>query len=175
MIDAGVFRDEDHVELLEGLLVNKMVKKDPHNFSVAELGESLREILKPDWIVLEEKSVVLSRSWRPEPDLAVARGPRGRYRSHAPRGADLGLLVEVADASYPIDRGKKWRKYAAARVAVYWILNLPQRQLEVYSLPSGRGQHAAYQEVRIYGPDDEVPVIVEGHERGRIKVREVLP
>jgi hypothetical protein len=109
MIDAGVFGDEDHVELLGGLLVDKMVKKDPHNFSVGELGEALRDIVKPDWIVREEKSVVLGRSWRPEPDIAVARGPGTRYRSSAPRRADLGLLAEVADASYQIDRGKKRR------------------------------------------------------------------
>ena len=175
MIDAGVFRDEDHVELLGGLLVDKMVKKDPHNFSVGELGEALREILKPDWMVREEKSVVLGRFWRPEPDIAVARGPGTRYRSSAPRRADLGLLAEVADASYPNDRGMKWRRYAAAGVAVYWILNLPQRQLEVYSVPSGRGKLAAYRDVQLFGPDDEVPVILEGRERGRIKIGDLLP
>ena len=175
MIDAGVFRDADHVELLGGLLVDKMVTKDPHNFSVGELGEALRDILKPDWVVREEKSVVLGRFWRPEPDIAVARGPRDRYRSSAPRRADLGLLAEVADASYPTDRGWKWRKYAASGVTVYWILNLPQRQLEVDSMPSGRGKLAKYGDVQVYGPDDEVPVILEGRERGRIKIRDVLP
>jgi len=175
MIDAGVFRDEDHVELLGGLLVDKMVKKDPHNFAVGELAERFRDALKPAWVVLEEKSVVLGRFWRPEPDVAVARGPRARYRSNAPGRDDLGLLVEVADTSYAKDRGKKWRKYAAAKIATYWIVNLPQRQIEVYTASFGRGKSAGYRDVTIYGEDDEVPLIIEGRELGRIKVRDVLP
>jgi Uma2 family endonuclease len=175
MIDAGVFRDEDHVELLGGLLVDTMVKKDPHNFSVDALAEAFRDLLKPDWIVREEKSVILGRFWRPEPDVAVARGPRARYRSRAPRRADLGLLAEVADASYPKDRGTKWCKYAASGVAVYWIVNLLHRQIEVDTSPSGRGKSAAYQDVTIYGADAEVPVVLEGRELGRIKVGDVLP
>jgi Uma2 family endonuclease len=174
MIDAGIFRDEDHVELLGGLLVDKMVKKDPHNFSVGELGELFRDALKPDWTVREEKSVVLGLFWRPEPDVAVARGPRDRYRSKAPRSADLGLLVEVADSSYAKDRGAKWRQYAASGVSVYWIVNLPERRIEVYSAPSGRGRSAVYRDVTIYGPEEEVPLILEGRELGRIKVSEVL-
>ena len=38
MIDAGIFRDEDHVELLGGLLVDKMVKHPPHNVAVGNLA-----------------------------------------------------------------------------------------------------------------------------------------
>ncbi len=175
MIDAGIFRDEDHVELLGGLLVDKMVKRDPHNFAIVELSELLRDVLKPAWVIREEKSVVIGRSWRPEPDIAVARGPRNRYRSQDPRSVDLGMLVEVADSSYAIDRGSKWRRYAAVKVPVYWILNLPQRQIEVYSTPSGRGKAASYRDSQVYGQDDEVPVTLEGRELGRIKVKDVLP
>jgi Uma2 family endonuclease len=175
MVDMGVFRDDDHVELLGGLLVDKMTTNDPHDFAVDQLGAILTRGLPAEWIARQEKSVVLGRFWRPQPDVAVARGPRTRYRSSAPRSADLGMLIEVADTSDPKDRGEKWRKYAAAKIPVYWIVNLPQRQIEVYASPSGRGQSAAYQDVKIYGPDDEVPVTLEGCEVGRIKVRNILP
>jgi Uma2 family endonuclease len=174
MIAAGVFRDEDHVELLGGLLVEKMVKQDPHNFTIDMLGAILSDDLPDDWIARQEKSVVLGRFWRPEPDIAVVRGPRERYRSKGPRRADLAMLVEVADSSYAKDRGTKWRKYAATGVAVYWIVNLPLRQIEVYSAPAGRGKSAAYRDIKIYGPDDEVPLVLDGRELGRIKVSEVL-
>jgi Uma2 family endonuclease len=174
MIDAGIFRDQDHVELLGGLLVDKMVKNDPHNFTIDMLGAMLDRILAPFWIARQEKSVVLGVFWRPEPDIAIARGPRERYRAKAPRRADLGMLIEVADSSYAKDRGPKWRKYAASGVSVYWIVNLPLRQIEVYSAPAGRGKSAAYREVKSYGADEEVPYILEGHEFGRIKVSEIL-
>ena len=64
MIDAGIFRDTDHVELLGGLLVDKMVKHDPHDFAIDMLGTNLDHLLPPDWIAREEKSVVLGRFWR---------------------------------------------------------------------------------------------------------------
>ena len=174
MIDAGVFRDEDHVELLGGLLVDKMVKKDPHNFAIDMLGAIFNDELPDDWIARQEKSVVLGRFWRPEPDIAIVRGPRERYRSKGPRRADLGMLVEVADSSYAKDRGTKWRKYAASGVSVYWIVNLPQRQIEVYSAPAGRGKSAGYRDIKIYGRMTKFRLILEGRELGRIKVSEVL-
>jgi hypothetical protein len=151
-----------------------MVKKSPHNFSVGALADVLRDILERDWIVREEKSLVLGLFWRPEPDLAIARGPRDRYRSRDPRRADLGMLVEVADSSYAQDRGAKWRKYAASGVSVYWIVNLPERRIEVYSAPAGRGKSARYRDSEFFGPGDEVPLVLDGRELGRIQVSDVL-
>jgi len=174
MIEAGIFRDEDHVELLGGILVDKMTKHDPHNFTVDALGARVRTSVEPEWTVREEKSIVLGRFSRPEPDVAVAHGPRERYRSSSARPPDLGLLIEVADSSYAIDRGKKWQQYATARIPVYWIVNLPQSQIEVYSAPSGKGRSAAYRDVALYARDDLVPVVLEGKELGRIPVRDVL-
>ena len=84
-------------------------------------------------------------------------------------------LIEVADVSYAKDRGLKWRRYASVGVGHYWIVNLKQKRIEVYSQPEGRGKAAGFKEVAFYGPDDEVPVILEGQERGRIAVRDVLP
>jgi Uma2 family endonuclease len=174
MIGAGVFGEHDHVELLEGILVDKMTKHPPHNFTVTTIADTIRAVVGSDWVVREEKSVVLGRFSRPEPDVAIARGPRDRYRSVSPSTADLTARIEVADTSYAKDRGNKWRKYAASKVPVYWILNLPLRQIEVYTEPSGRGKTAAYQVSKVYGEDDEVPIILAGRELGRLKVRDVL-
>lgn len=175
MIDAGVFGEHDHVELLEGILVDKMTKKPPHNFTVAAVAEAFRAIVGADWVVFEEKSAVLGRFSLPEPDVAIVRGPRERYRSVYPEVANLALLVEVADTSYPKDRGRKWRKYAGSRIPVYWIENLPLRKIEVYTEPSGRGKTAAYQVKKVYASDEDVPVILAGRELGRVKVSDILP
>jgi Uma2 family endonuclease len=174
MIDCGILRADDRVELLAGLLIKKMTTYDPHDFAVDQLGAVLGRILPDDWIARQEKSVVLGRYWRPQPDIAVARGPRTRYRSKAPRAADLGFLAEVADSSYAKDRGPKWKKYAGCGVPTYWIVNIPERRIEVYSSPSGRGKSARYTDHKNYGPDEEVPIIVEGRELGRIKVSEIV-
>jgi Uma2 family endonuclease len=174
MINTGILGDEDRVELLAGLLIKKMTINDPHDFAVDQLGDTLGRILPDDWIARQEKSVVLGRYWRPQPDIAVARGPRTRYRSRAPRARDLGLLVEVSESSYAKDRGPKWVKYAGCGVLVYWIVNITERRVGVYTSPSGRGKSAVYRDVATYGHDEEVPVIVEGRELGRIKVSDLM-
>ena len=175
MIDAGIFRDEDHVELLGGLLVDKMVKNPPHNVAVIKLGTALRDKLPAGWFVNEEKSVQLSRWSGPEPDVAVVRGLPDDYGQRNPTAKAIGLIAEVADSSYAKDRGEKWRNYAAAKIPVSWIVNLPQRRIEVSTSPSGRGKAAGYRDSRTYGADDQVPVILEGREVGWIKVSDVLP
>jgi Uma2 family endonuclease len=174
MIKAGVFRADDRVELLGGLLIKKMTTYDPHDFAVDQLGDNLGRILPGDWIARQEKSVVLGRFWRPQPDLSVARGPRDRYRTTAPTASDLAALIEVSDSTYATDRGAKWTKCAAYGVPEYWIVNVFQRRIEVYSSPTGKGKSAQYRDRKDYGPDEEVPVIVDGREVGRIKVSDIV-
>jgi Uma2 family endonuclease len=174
MIDAGVFPDRPRVELLGGVLFRKMTKNDPHNYAVGFLGSALNRLLEPAWLAQEEKPVILGKFWRPEPDIAVVRGPRDRYRKRAPHVEDLGLLIEVCDATYSKDRGMKWRGYAAAGVETYWIVNLPQERIEIYAEPSGKGKAAVFQEIKFYGADVEAPLVLDGQERGRIAVKDIV-
>ena len=175
MIGADILPDRVHVELLGGTLVEKMTKYPPHNIVVGRLDRTFGRILPGPWFVSEEKPVKLGRFWYPEPDIAVVRGPDELYEKRAPGATDLGLLVEAADSSYAIDRGTKWRSYASARVAVYWIVNIQQRKIEVYANPSGRGRAASYRQAAMFGESDAVPVILDGREIGRISVGDILP
>lgn len=175
MIGAGVFPDDARVELLGGFLIESMANQAPHNFSASQTGHNLRRISQAGWFISEGKSLVLGRYWRPEPDIAVIRGPNDLYRARDPRAADVALLAEVAESSYALDRGRKWRAYAAARIPAYWIVNLPGRQIESYGDPAGRGQAATYRAVDLFGPEAEVPVVIDGREVGRVAVRDVLP
>jgi len=175
MIDAEVFPEGHHVELLGGILVDKRAKHEPHNFAVAQLGDDLRGVLPGDWTVREEKPVRLGRFWRPEPDLAVVRGPHERYGREAPSPSDIGLLVEASDTSYAKDRGPKWARYAASGVPAYWITNIPAGVLEVHTNPSGKGRSAVYRETRVFRPGEGVPVVLDGREVGRVDVRRFLP
>jgi Uma2 family endonuclease len=174
-IDAGVFPDGDHVELLGGMLVDKMTKNPPHNIASGQARDLLARIVPAGWYVDEEKPIAIGLENRPEPDITVVRGRRNDYRRRAPGPKSLALVVEVADVSYAKDRGEKWRRYAAARVRIYWIVNLSVRQVEVYTEPTGRGPAARYRACAIYGADAAVPVVIEDREIGRIAVRDILP
>ncbi len=175
MIKAGLFPEDAHVELLGGMLVDQMTRHHPHNFAVLSLSEQLREILPAPWLISEEKPVEIGRRWRPEPDLAVILGPTNRYRGRNVSKRDARLLIEVAYSSYAIDRGEKWRAYAAARIPCYWIVHLAKGQVEVYRDPAGSGKSAAYKSTEVFGVDASIPVEIDGQEVGRVALRDFMP
>jgi Uma2 family endonuclease len=81
------------------------------------------------------------------------------------------LLVEVADSSLDRDRGEKKAAYARGRIPIYWSVNLVDRQVEVYSNPR-RGQ---YRSSQVFKPGQDVPIVIDGVEVGRIAVADLLP
>ena len=107
----------------------------------------------------------------PEPDISVVRGNPGDYRQRHPGAADVGLLVEVSQTTLDLDRGQKLSAYATDRIPVYWIVNLVDRQVEVYSGPSP----GAYQSRTDYKPGQAVPVVIDGQHLGEIAVDDILP
>ncbi len=175
MIDAGIFPHDAHVELLGGILIEMMVKGNPHDYSLGAVAEELRRLTPEGWILREDKSLQLGPRSRPEPDVAVVRGPRQQYSKRTPHARETALVVEVASSTYAYDRGEKWRAYASARIPIYWIVNLEKNQIEVYSQPIGRGKNASYYEAATHGIDDVIPVTMSGQQVGRIAVKDVLP
>jgi len=174
MIDAGILTDDDPVELLEGLLVYKMPKKPPHILTTDLTRESLARLLPPGWHVKGQDPITTEDS-EPEPNVTVVRGDRRDYSERHPGPGDVALVIEVSDTTLRRDRGLKKRLYARAGIPVYLIINLPERQIEVYASPTGEAEEPDYQRRQDYGPDDEVPIIIEGREVGRLLAREILP
>ncbi len=174
MINAEILTDDDPVELLEGLLVPKMPKKPPHRVTTQLTREALARLLPPGWYVGDQEPVTTEDS-EPEPDVAVIRGVQRDYLERHPSGDEVALVVEVADTTLRRDRGLKKRIYARAGIQVYWIINLPESQIEVYTLPTGEAEEPDYQHRQDYGTTDEAPIIVEGREVGRLAAQEVLP
>ncbi len=173
LIAAGVLTSDDHVELIEGFIVQKMTQNPPHAVTVDYTLEALRPLLPGGWCLREQKPIKLSDS-EPEPDLVVVRGPLQRYETRHPGPRDIALLIEVADTSLEDDRQDKGRVYARARISVYWIINLIDRQVEVYTGPKG-GKAPAYRRRADYGMDARVPVMIEGSEIAQVSVSDLLP
>jgi Uma2 family endonuclease len=80
----------------------------------------------------------------------------------------------VAESSLPQDRGTKVRVYARARIPVYWIVNIPDSQIEVYTQPRA-GKSPTYRQQRIYRLDESVPLVLAGQEIAPFAVRDLLP
>ncbi len=174
MIRNGILTEDDPVELLDGLLVPKMTKSRPHTIATQQVRASIEQAVSPGWYVHSQEPVTLAMS-EPEPDAVVVRGKPEDYPDSQPTARDVALVVEVADATLRRDRNWKRALYAEARIPAYWIVNLVEGQIEVYSDPSGPTARPDYHRRRDFRPGEEVPVLVEGREVGRIKVAEVLP
>jgi len=174
MIRAGILEEGAPVELLEGLLVGEMTKKPPHCVSCGLTQDALQPLVPAGWH-LKVQGAVTTKESEPEPDISVVRGKRRDYIRRHPGPKDSAMLVEVADSSLQRDRTVKKRIYARARVPVYWIINLIDRQVEVFTGPSGPVTRPTYQHQEVYSEDEEVPVVIDGKEVGRIRVRDLLP
>jgi Uma2 family endonuclease len=170
MIAVGIFPPGERVELLGGIVLKKMTQNPPHAVALDLAQGLMRPRLPPGWFLREQKPIVAPQSL-PEPDLAAVRGPATRYVKQHPRPADIGLLIEVADSSLDYDRSEKGRVYAQAKVPVYWIINLLELKVEVYTVPKG-GKLPGYQHRKDYALDESVPIVIEGKEIATIAVRD---
>ncbi len=174
MIQAGILTEEDRVELLEGWIVHKMPHNPPHDGTIEVVDDRLRGVLPPGWRIRVQSAITTSDS-EPEPDIAVVRGTARTYLARHPGPTDVGLLVEVSDSTLSRDRGEKGRLFARAGIVRYWIVNLIDRQIEVYSEPTGPTLDPSYGRREDYRPGVEVPVVLDGVEIARIPVNELLP
>jgi Uma2 family endonuclease len=173
MIDAGILKDGDRCELLEGWIIDKMTINPPHAGSVLLAQTFLLSKLPSDWVLRIQSPITLATG-EPEPDLLVARGPARRYCQSHPTPKETGLLVEVADSTLDLDREFKSLVYAKAGFQVYWIINLIDSRIEVYTDPIG-GKSPAYRMQSDYSAEQAVPLILDGREIARIPVSELLP
>ena len=174
LIDIGLLTENDNLELIEGYLVLKMSRNPPHDSCIHLALRMLLRCLPPDWSVRIQSAITLSDS-EPEPDLAIVRGEERTYAARHPFPADVGLVIEVADSTLLGDRADKGRIYAGAGIAVYWIINLIDRQVEVYSSPSSSGSSPAYGQRIDHGAGDRVQLMLDGVLVASISVRDLLP
>jgi Uma2 family endonuclease len=174
MIRTGILTEDDPVELLDGFLVPKMTKSRAHTIATRRAREAIERVVPAGWYVDAQEPVTLATS-EPEPDTSVVRGKPEDYPDSQPTARDVALVVEVADATLRRDRNWKKSLYADAGVPAYWLVNLSDNQIEVYTDPSGPTQQPDYHQRRDFRPSEEVPLLLEGREVGRVQVAEVLP
>ena len=174
LTQSGFFNPGDRSELIDGWLVDKMAHNPQHAGAVDVASDAIAALLPAEWTTRSQLPVRLPGDNAPEPDVAVVPAPKQQYMKRHPTEKEVALVVEVSDTSLDEDRRLKIPQYAKAKLAVYWIINLVERRVEVYTDPRG-GKNPTYKTRTDYGPDDAVPVVVRGKQVGTIAVKELLP
>jgi Uma2 family endonuclease len=150
MAEAGLFIDE-RVELLDGEIITMSPQLTPHAFTVNQLLYLLITTLGATVIVRGQTPIVLDDWSEPEPDIAVCQPDPDRYKNAHPRADQVLLVIEVAESSLTYDRTRKVPAYAASAIPEYWIVNLIDRQVEVFTGPDPTRQRYRQQRLAFAG------------------------
>ena len=170
MIEAGVLGEDDPVELLAGRIVDMSPIGRFHAVCVRNLTNYFIPLLQQDYLCSQEQPITIPSGSEPEPDYVIATRHAHQYREHHPYPEDIHLLIEVADQTLARDRGAKLRIYARAGIPEYWIFNLIERQLEIYTEPDT--EKGTYATVRTLAEKD---TLREHPLAGTLKIGELLP
>jgi Putative restriction endonuclease len=166
------FLKAERVELIDGFIVERGDMDPPHSVTSARLGRRLGRLIPDGWFVRKDEPLRVHAFYEPFPDFAVVRGdPDTSYLDRHPGSADVAIVIEISDSTLRKDQTEKRINYAKGKIGVYWIVNLIEHRLEVYSLRSKGG----YGKPRLYHPGQSVPVLIEGVEVGQLAVSEILP
>ncbi|MGZ3388894.1 MAG: Uma2 family endonuclease [Isosphaeraceae bacterium] len=171
MVASGVFTKCDRLHLINGFLVAKRTEDPPHAAACEGVRLAIEALLPTGWYVRPDKPLKIPNCISvPEPDVVVARGTWRDYNQRHPEPSQAPLVVEVSSSSLLEDR-RMALVYGRGGVAVYWIVNLIDRQVEVHTDPGPDG----YRTVQVFSSDQAVPLFLEGTELGRITVTDILP
>jgi Uma2 family endonuclease len=148
MAEAGVFAPDDHVELIEGEVIEMAPSGNHHASVVDRLNRLLVQRVGDRAIVRVQGPVRLARlRSEPQPDLLLLK-PREDFYAHAAAGADdVLLLIEVMDTSVEYDRRRKAPLYARAGITELWLVDLPAGIVDMHREPVA----TEYRDVRTLG------------------------
>lgn len=152
LVEQGELTEDDHVELLDGLIVCEPPHTPAHASGIVDAEATLRRVLGDRAHIRAQLPLVLREESVPEPDIAVVPGTAADYREAHP--TEALLVIEVSQSTLPQDRLTKSRIYAGAGIPEYWIVNLREGEVEVMREPDPRGR--VYRSRLLYRPGSSI-------------------
>ena len=135
MAEVGLLNEDSRVELIEGELIEMAPIGSPHGGNVKRFIRLFSKVIGDKAIIAAQDPVVLSGYSEPEPDIALLRWRADDYEQSHPHPEDVLLLIEVSDSTLRYDRDVKIPLYAKNGIPEVWLLDIQNRQLEIYREP----------------------------------------
>jgi len=145
MAEAGIFHEDDRVELIEGEVVKMSPIGSRHAGCLKDVSALLHEQLGRKAVVGVQDPLRIDEKTEPQPDLTILKP--GKYRQRHPVPADVLLIVEIADSSEAYDRDVKVPLYSRSGIPEVWLVRLLADSIRVYRTP----ENGAYRDVRDVG------------------------
>ncbi|WP_299413312.1 Uma2 family endonuclease [Acaryochloris sp. IP29b_bin.148] len=146
MIESGILTDRDHVELIQGEIIEMSPVGRHHAACVDRLNELLVLKLFRKALIRVQSPILLSDNSEPQPDISILQRREDFYNAEHPTPADIFALVEVSDSTIEFDRDVKVPIYAREQIAEVWLVNLNNTQIECYRQPTAN----SYQQWQVF-------------------------
>lgn len=137
MIKAGILTEQDHVELVNGEILNRTPIGSKHVAVVNRINAIINQLIGKNAIVSIQNPVRINEISEPEPDIVILKPDEHFYANQLATAQDTLLIIEVSDSTIDYDREVKLPIYASAGVPEYWIVNLEDNLIEAYHQPNG--------------------------------------
>ncbi len=139
MGEAGIFTEDDRVELIDGEVRDMVPIGYRHAGIVDRLNVTLIELLKRSAIVRVQNPLRLDSHNEPQPDISILRVRDDYYTTSHPKPGDTLLVIEVADSSLAYDLHEKTPQYAKSMIPELWIVDLEAGVVRVFAQPGASG------------------------------------
>ncbi len=139
MIESGVFDENDQIELLNGVIVEKMPKGTKHSAANDRVTRVFYKNFGDDMIIRNQNPIWLDNFSEPEPDIVLAIPKDDEYENSHPIPNEILLILEIADSTLGYDRNTKGLVYSRAGIRHYILLNVQEKTLEDYREPGADG------------------------------------
>ena len=165
--ELGMIRPEEHVVLLDGILVQTMTKGSDHSSDVIEGFLMLTKITPDGWHVRPEQPIVIRNGPEgdsaPEPDLAIVVGRNGNFKKRQPEAGEVSIVVELASspAAFATDRAGL-RRYARASIPTALIVTLYDSSVHIFTEPNGSTTDPTYAHVVVKRPGEQFDLLLRG-------------
>ncbi|MBE9249966.1 Uma2 family endonuclease [Dolichospermum sp. LEGE 00240] len=139
MSEAGIFSENDKVELINGEILEMSPIGRRHTACVNRLNSVFSQLLGKKVIIAVQNPITLNNLSEPQPDIALLKPRADFYESGHPQPQDVFLLIEVADSSLEYDRDVKIPLYASSGITEVWLVDIYEQVIIVYRYPSQNG------------------------------------
>lgn len=136
---AGILREDDRVELIDGEMIERAPIGTRHLAKVNRLSRMLSLAAGRETIVSTQNPIALPPQNEPQPDIALLKPRADDYEGGLPTAANVLLIIEVADATLAYDRDVKIPIYARHGIAEVWLFDVQGGALSVHLDPTPSG------------------------------------